>query len=409
MIRSLCSVAATCCVLLLASAPVFAADSSVPEPFRGFDADSRHTINYDDMTSLLKAAVVDVGRSTREVAQPTQAKTGTRMRAKVKRQTANEGNRFYFETFKDNEQGKQMVRGILNSLQQIPSEAPLELFSREEQLAYWLNLYNIALLNEIVEIYPKRDLKKVLVGKKSILDKKILTVAGIPLSLNDIQHTILKENYNNNPLIMYGLYQGIIGAPDIRKTAYRGATVYRDLESNARDFVNSNRGTYSRDERTFRVSSLYERNEAYFPNFETDLSAHLLTYLEGSERSELQAAGRIKADINDWSVTDLGGSMPNIGGSLADSRAALMDSVKGTTPADGGGVMGAAVGAGSSSMAAKGRKVSRFDPELLDKLKVLNDARMQENQRNASVTIEELEDDTEASAAESADATNDNN
>tara|TARA_R110002096_G_scaffold154_19_gene864 strand:- start:5075 stop:6301 length:1227 start_codon:yes stop_codon:yes gene_type:complete len=406
MIRSFCSVAAACCIFLLAPAAAIAAESDVPEPFRGFDANAKHTINYDDMTALLKAVVVDVGRSTREVAQPTQPKTGTRMRAKVKRQTANEGNRFYFETFKDNEQGKQMLRGVLQSLEQIPSEAPLELFSRDEQLAYWLNLYNIALLNEIVEIYPKRDLKKVLVGKKSILDKKILTVAGIPLSLNDIQFTILKENYDNNPLVMYGLYQGIIGGPDIRKTAYRGATVYRDLESNARDFVNSNRGTYSRDERTFRVSSLYERNEAYFPNFESDLSQHLLNYLEGSERNELQAAGRIKANIDDWTVTDLGGSQQEIGGSLADSRAALMGSVKSTTPADGGGVLGAAVGAGSSSMAAKGRKISRFDQALLEKLQVLNEARMQENERNASVTIEELEDDAEA-APDSTDASSD--
>ena len=131
-----------------------------------------------------------------------------------------------------------------------------------------------------------------------------------------------------------------------------------------------------------------------------------MNYLEGSERNELQAAGRIKANIDDWTVTDLGGSQQEIGGSLADSRAALMGSVKSTTPADGGGVLGAAVGAGSSSMAAKGRKISRFDQALLEKLQVLNEARMQENERNASVTIEELEDDAEA-APDSTDASSD--
>jgi hypothetical protein len=379
---------------LLALSPAGnAADSGVPEPFRDFDGTSKYAINYDDLTGLLKAVVVDVGRSSREVAEPAQAKTGTRMRAKVKRLTANEGNKFYYETFKDNEESRDYLVGIQKNLEQLPSEAPLRHFSRDEQLAYWLNLYNVTLLNEIIAEYPQRSLKKLMRGKKSILDKKLLTVAGVPLSLNDIQFTILKENYDSNPLVLYGLYQGYVGGPDVRKTAYTGADVYHALENNARDFINSNRGTYSKDERTFRVSSFYDRNRAFFPNFEADLTAHLMAYLEGYERNELQAASSIRTDIDDWTVTDMGGTHQEIGGSFADSRAALMDSVKGTTPADGGGVMGAAAGYGSSSMAAKGKSISRLDPDLLEKLHKIDESRMNENQRNASVTIEDVEDE----------------
>ena len=117
-----------------------------------------------------------------------------------------------------------------------------------------------------------------------MLSKKLLTVAGMPLSLNDIQFTILKQNYDNDPLIIYGLYQGYIGGPNIRKRAYTGADVYRSLANNAIEFTNSNRGTYSKDEKVFRVSSLYERNRVYFPDFNSDLSKHLLVYLEGYER-----------------------------------------------------------------------------------------------------------------------------
>ncbi len=380
---------------MLGNVAASAAESSVPEPFRGFDNTSKYSINYDDLTGLLKAVVVDVGRSSREIAEPPKTKTGTRTRAKVKRLTANEGNKFYYETFKDSEESAEYLRGIQENLAQLPSEAPLKYFSRDEQLAYWLNLYNVTLLNQIIAEYPKRDLKKLFRGKNSILDKKLLTVAGIPLSLNDIQFTILKENYDTSPLVLYGLYQGYVGGPDIRKTAYTGADVYYALENNARDFINSNRGTFSRDERTFRVSSFYDRNRAFFPNFEADLTAHLMMYLEGYERNELQAASSLKPDIDDWTVTDMGGTHREIGGSLADSRAALLDSVKGTTPADGGGVMAAAAGYGSTSMAAKGKKISRLDPELLEKLVKIDEDRMNENQRNASVTIEDVEDDDE--------------
>lgn len=380
-------------VLLMTTSAAHAA--AVPEPFQGFDNNSKYVIKYDDLTAMLKTVVVDVGRSTREVAAPKQAKTGTRMKAKVKRSTINEGNRFYFETFEGNEEARQLLTGIRDSLAALPNEAPLQYFSRDEQLAYWLNLYNVTLLNEVVAVYPRKDLKKLLDGKNSILSKKLLKVAGVPLSLNDIQYTILKENYNNNPMIMYGLYQGVIGGPNIRRRAYTGSDVWRALENNALEFVNSNRGTYSQDQKTFHVSGLYDRNEDYFPDFNADLKKHLLAYLEGSERDALQTASKLKADINDWTVTDLGGSHREIGGSLADNNAALLDSVRSTMPSGFGdpkaiGGVPASVGYGGAAIASKAVPYNRIDPELLGVLLELNEKRSATNALNATVTIEEL-------------------
>ena len=380
-----------------------AAESTVPEPFQGFDADSKYAINYDDLTAVLKIVVVDMGISTRRVAQEGPEVTGTRMKNKVKK-TANEGNRFYFETFEDDEEAQQFLRDIQKSLEQLPSDAPLRYFSREEQLAYWLNLYNVTVLNEVIAVYPTKNLKKYTVGKKSIFDKKLLTVAGVPLSLNDIQFTILKQNYDNNPLVIYGLYQGIIGGPNIRKRAYTGADVMSALENNAYEFINSNRGTWGRDKGVFRVSSFYDRNRAYFPNFEADLTAHLEKHLTGTELTKLQAGLRMKANIDDWSVTDLVGTQRRIGGSFATSRAALMDSMRSTVPADGGGTLGAAVGYGSSSMAAKGQRMNRVDPGLLEVLKEIDDKRMDQNRRNAAVTIEDMDDAPVESMPETAPA-----
>ncbi len=113
-----------------------ATNSTVPEPFQGFDADSKYAIKYDDLTSVLKTVVVDVGRSSREKVAPSQAKTGTRMKASVKRSTLNEGNRFYYETFEGNDEAQQLLRGIQKSLELVPAEVSLEYFSRNEQLAY---------------------------------------------------------------------------------------------------------------------------------------------------------------------------------------------------------------------------------------------------------------------------------
>lgn len=361
-----------CSISLAASA----ADPAPPDVFQRHDPYSNLEIGYEDLDSLLRTVVLDTGPSTRELAKPTDTSTGTRMRVKVNRATINEGNRFYFEIFGNNEENQQIIRNIRNRLENIPAAMPLERFSRKEQLAYWINLYNVTILDEIVRVYPRRDLKGLLVGKKSILSKKILNVAGVPLSLNDIQFTILRHNYDNNPLFIYGLYQGIIGGPNIRKFAYSGRNIYGELAENAVEFVNSNRGTQSKNESVFRVSSLYKRNEVFFDESGADLEEHLLRYLDGEERQTLQAATKIKKDISDWTVTDLYGSYREAVGSLADNSAALM---------------GAVPGAQTNYLTDKASK-SRYSPAVTQQMDELNKKRKSNEQEVIGiVTVEDLE------------------
>ncbi|HKJ16543.1 MAG TPA: DUF547 domain-containing protein [Xanthomonadales bacterium] len=300
--------------------------SDVPEPFWDFDPKSEFTINYSDVDGILSAMVIDVGRSSRQIIQPATAQTGTRLKANVKRTTSNEGNRFRFEEFEDNELYQQILRGIRSDLEAIPDQIPLEHFNRDEQLAYWLNLYNISLLEKLVEIYPERNLKQELVGRKSILDEKILNVSGIPLSLDDIQHTILRWNYDSNPLVIYGLYQGVVGGPNIRNKAYTGENVYRLLTDNAIEFINSNRGTYPAAGESFRVSGYYARNLGYFDNLDSHLKAHLLRYIEGVQEHELLDAKHLVPNLEDWTITDVYGTGTKISESFARNPAAVMGS-----------------------------------------------------------------------------------
>jgi len=344
------AVAAALGGLLLCSSS-FAAVSQVPEPFQASDESSNYAISYENLNTMLDAVVVDIGRSDRSKAPREQQPTGTRLKVKINRWTINEGNRVYYEAFVDNETARQQLDEVKNGIENATAEVGLKIFSRDEQLAYWLNLYNVTLLNEIVKVYPKNDLEDFLYGKKSILDQKLLVVEGVPLSLNDIQYTILKQNYDGNPLVIYGLYQGIIGSPNIRGSAYTGKTVHDALTENAVVFINSNRGTAIKNDKKFRVSSFYERNEAFFPNFHADLAAHLSQYLEGDELLALESASKLVTDINDWTVTDLGGTRREVGGSLANSNAAMLGSVQGGSSSNYGMAAGAGAGSGGINSA----------------------------------------------------------
>lgn len=390
----------------------FASEDNLPAPFKGHNADSKYAINYMDYDAILKTSVLTMGRSTRAIAKKKNANIGTRLKANINKLTALEGNRFFFESYKE-EEYKQLLTQIRKSLENLPSIVPLKEFSKDEQLAYWLNLYNVTMLDEINKIYPKRKFKDIF-DDDSFLYDEILEVSGIKLSLNDIQYKILVEKYEHDPLIIYGLYQGIIGSPNIRNRAYTGKNVYDELKANANDFINSNRGTYGNSKKAFRASSLYKRNEIFFPNFKEDLTKHLLTYLIGPTRYKLNNAKKLKANINDWHITDIYGSERNFGGGAAANDAALLDpygspEVTGTvthfdgetmtfraTGARPGGDAGNAGFHNASSISMK--KITgqqgRFTAEQINWLHQLNELRL-ENTGFVTITDLEAEVDTD--------------
>jgi hypothetical protein len=364
-----------------------ATDLVVPEQFQEFDASSERTIDYAVLTLWLRSVVVDIGRSDRGKAAHTHASIGTRIKPKFKRSTIYEGNRVFFEGLEENEDSRQLLKDIRTRLERLPDAVPLKQFNRSEQLAYWLNLYNFTLLDEIASVYPMRDLKDLTVGDDAVLKRKLLRVSGVELSLNDIHYTILKHNYDNDPLIIYGLYQGIIGGPNIRRAAYTGENVYSALADNAKEFINSNRGTSGRSNhaRTFDVSSFYARNASYFPVFTEDLTAHLSKYIEGSQLDQLRAASTLNPNIDDWTVTDLFGTYPEVRNGVATNPAALLGALRSSDPAS--------VSGRSASMARNAAHSSRHSPEAFRHLIILNAKWTEANKKRSTVTVEDIEDD----------------
>ncbi len=397
------------------------AQTALPESFFGDTPDSTLTINYDDLDAILNASVLPAGLPSRKKAAVGTALVGTRMKNNSNPLTAAGGNRFAYEEFKNNDQMKQIVSRIRSSLENLPGEVPLSDFNRREQLAFWLNLYNVTVIDEIIKIYPKKKNLEDFISDEDdgLLQKKLLKVAGVQLSLNDIQFEILLKNYPNQPEVIYGLHQGYIGSPNISKRAYTAENVLRALANNANDFVNSNRGTYMAGKRGYRVSSFYQRSAAFFPEFEDDLKQHLLEHIRDSEQVDLDEAPKLTANIDDWTITDIYGTTRNFGGAAAVNSAAFLDAFgqmdrdasglnDGTNLMPVGGIHKGSSEAGSNnevgnlgmlSNTLSDRAVSygRFSPEQALKIKELNIRRL--NQEGA-VTVTDLEAEAKTKAVE---------
>ncbi len=374
--------------ILTFTGAAWAQAAALPESFYQETADSTLTINYDDLDAILNASVLPAGLPSRKKGAASTASIGTRMKNNSNPLTSGSGNRFAYEEYKNNDQMKQIVSRIRRSLEAVPSEVALAEFNKREQLAYWLNLYNVTIIDEIIKIYPKKNLEDFIADEESgLLQKKILQVAGVALSLNDIQFEILLKKYPGQYDVIYGLHQGYIGSPSVRKRAYTGDNVNRALQNNANDFVNSNRGTFMAGKRGYRVSGFYQRSAAFFPNFDQDLKQHLLEHLRDSEKAELEQSPQLIADINDWTITDVYGTTRNYGGGAASNSAALLDSFSQMSGRGPGNEEVANLGQMGGTLAERAVSYGRFSADQAVRIKELNMRRL--NQPGA-VTVTDL-------------------
>lgn len=261
---------------------------------------SNYSISYDDWSLFLSGAVLRARSTSRQRAKPQRSRTtGTKL-SRSGGAKPHEANRIAFKALKDAHIRRLSV--IQKDLAAVPTQIPLEQFSEDEQLAYWLNLHNITVVLELAQRYPAKNVKKIATGKKSIWDDAVLTVDGTPMSIAGMEEHIL-TNWDD-PIVIYGLYMGAVGGPSLRHKAYTGDTVYQDLRYNARDFVNSLRGLKVFGGKA-QASTFYERAQKHFPELETDLVAHMRTYAREDTLLELENIESLKVSQYDWSLTDV--------------------------------------------------------------------------------------------------------
>ena len=373
----------------LLSFNTLALDEKALEKFSQYDNSSDFVIIYDDVEAFLKTAVLYMGKSSRQKATKSKAQTGTRLKNKIKPLTDLEGNRFFYEAF-DSPEKIQLMTNIRKSLEQLPTNSPLQFFSKDEQLAYWLNLYNISLLEQLILIYPQKNLQP-LTEKGELFDQKHLVVANEKISLNDIKQIVI-HNFGYDPLLIYGFHQGYIASPDIRREPYTGKRVWKILERNADLFINSNRGTFSDGSTTFKVSKLYEQNKMFFKDFDADLRDHLKKHLTRLYKSKLLAAKEIETETTNWQIADLYGTERKYGGSIANSSAALLDAFVAKKGGDQYDVSFSNSGHMNSNISKFAPVHGRLSNAQLDKIRAM--MKVQEL-RKGTVTINDDEEEIE--------------
>ncbi|MEM6709082.1 MAG: DUF547 domain-containing protein [Pseudomonadota bacterium] len=175
--------------------------------------------------------------------------------------------------------------------------------NRREQFAYWINLYNALTVDLMLNNLEKESILRVGGGflPTGPWDDRITRVANQWLTLNDIEHRILRPIFKDQR-IHYAVNCASIGCPNLSPTAYTSENLETLLDEGERLYLNHPRGLALVDGK-LTLSSIFkwyrgdfgaseEALLAYLASVRTDLADELsgydrrIRYAYGWERND---------------------------------------------------------------------------------------------------------------------------
>ena len=178
-------------------------------------------------------------------------------------------------------------------------------FRRAEQLAYWVNLYNSLTVDLVLDRYPVSSIRDIAISpglfSSGPWDKALVRVEGEPMTLNDIEHRILRPIWQDARL-HYVLNCASLGCPSLPPIALTAENANDFMEAGAVTFING-QGTRIENGK-LAVSSLYSWFIEDFGNDEAGVLAHFRRHARAPLLDLLAGRTRIDDDFYDWSLND---------------------------------------------------------------------------------------------------------
>lgn len=246
--------------------------ASVTEQFSQISQSSKKTVNHSQFSILLKAYV---------------------------KRDKNGLNRVDYKGFKNKQSD---LKAYIKSLEAVKVTS----LSRAEQFAYWANLYNAVTIDVVLEAYPVKSIKDIDISPGIFSNgpwgKKLVTIEGTKISLDDIEHQILRK-VHKDPRVHYAVNCASVGCPNLQTEAFEASKLEAQLEKAAKDYVNSNRGAVVKGNR-LSISKIYIWFKKDFGGNDAGVLAHLKRYASPKLKEKITKIGSINSSFYDWTLNE---------------------------------------------------------------------------------------------------------
>lgn len=200
---------------------------------------------------------------------------------------------------------------ILDSYLTQLSLTPVSKLNRMEQFAFWINLYNALTVKVILEHYPVESIRDIDTSPGFFSNgpwrKKLIKIEDVKISLNDIEHRILRPIWKD-PRIHYAVNCASIGCPNLQKLAFTAENVDRLLTTAAKEYINHPRGIKITDGKLL-VSSIYIWFSSDFGSNYIEILSHLKQYASPDLKVQLEQFNKISSHGYDWVLNKINDSI----------------------------------------------------------------------------------------------------
>lgn len=186
-------------------------------------------------------------------------------------------------------------------LKLLSSAHPQPAWSKEEQMAYWINAYNAYTVKLIIDHYPIasiKDIKKGIPFVNTVWDIKFIKIEGKTYDLNNLEHGILRKDFKD-ARIHAAINCASYSCPRLRNEAFVASKLDAQLDDAMRTFVNDplrNRVTADKAE----ISQIFSW---FSGDFKRDAGT-IRAYINRYAKVQLKETGKISYIDYDWSLND---------------------------------------------------------------------------------------------------------
>ncbi|WP_396603050.1 DUF547 domain-containing protein [Algibacter sp. R77976] len=121
----------------------------------------------------------------------------------------------------------------LNSVLKIAEGISVLKSDAKNYQAFWINAYNLSVIKGIVDNYPTNSP----LDNKGFFDKTTHNLGGKQITLNDIEHKLLRGNFKD-ARFHFVLVCGAVGCPPLISNAYLPSTLNAQLDTQTKMALN---------------------------------------------------------------------------------------------------------------------------------------------------------------------------
>lgn len=177
--------------------------------------------------------------------------------------------------------------GMLDEYLRVLEKTDPDILERNERFAFYINAYNAWTIKLILSAYPDvisiKDLGTLF---QSPWKKKICRINNKELSLDDIEHGILRPQFKD-PRVHFAINCASKGCPALRSYPYTGKDLDGQLDESARSFINNPEKNRIAD-KTLYISSIFKW---FSEDFRDGTVNFVLRYASDGMKSKIIKAG----------------------------------------------------------------------------------------------------------------------